>query len=64
MKCLKCESQNVKRGSEGCLLDTYICQECHTVYERLTPTAKNIASTLGLAVITGPAGIPYIIHDR
>lgn len=64
MACPNCNSENFKRGEEGLLLNVYICKDCDTVYERLTPNAQKMALVLGLAIMVGPAGKSYIIHDR
>ncbi|MEM7619301.1 MAG: TFIIB-type zinc finger domain-containing protein [Pseudomonadota bacterium] len=61
--CPNCESKNVKRSNEGFILDAYICQECHTVFERLTPTAETMANSIGRNIVTGTAGVTYIIHS-
>ena len=65
MACPVCGTSKVKRGERGLIIDTYICDDdnCGVVYEKVTPGAKKMAIGLGLAIVIGPAGLAYILHD-
>lgn len=48
-----CGSDDVRRGEQGALKDTYVCNRCETTYRRLNGGAVRWGITAFVALTTG-----------
>jgi transposase-like protein len=51
--CPHCTSENIQRTAPGALIDSYRCKSCSGTFERMSPTAKQMAFIGALTLFTG-----------